>query len=47
MLLSASQPIWSLPLERVYPALQTSPDGLSREEAERRLVRYGPTGSLP
>ncbi len=41
MLLSASQPIWSLPLEQVYPALRTSPEGLSQREAEQRLERYG------
>ncbi len=41
MLLSAVQPIWSLPLERVYPTLQSQPTGLSQEEAERRLERWG------
>ena len=41
MLLSASQPIWSLPLEQVYPALQTAPQGLSQLEAEQRLERDG------
>ena len=47
MLLAASQPIWSLPLERVYPALQASPEGLSSEEATRRMVRYGPNRLPP
>jgi Ca2+-transporting ATPase len=41
VLLSASQPIWSLPLEQVYPGLRTTPEGLSQPEAEQRLERYG------
>ncbi|MFN9644777.1 MAG: cation-translocating P-type ATPase [Cyanobacteriota bacterium] len=41
MLLSAAEPIWSLPLEQVYPALRTSPEGLSQREAQSRLERYG------
>jgi len=41
VLLSASQPIWSLPLEQVYPGLRTSREGLSQVEAEQRLERYG------
>ncbi|MFY8149608.1 MAG: cation-translocating P-type ATPase [Prochlorococcaceae cyanobacterium] len=41
MQLSASRPIWSLPLEKVYPALQSTPEGLSQQEAEARLERYG------
>ncbi|MGB5134847.1 MAG: cation-transporting P-type ATPase [Prochlorococcaceae cyanobacterium] len=41
MLLAASQPIWSLPLEQVYPGLRTTPEGLSQPEAEKRLERYG------
>ncbi|MGB5241094.1 MAG: cation-transporting P-type ATPase [Prochlorococcaceae cyanobacterium] len=41
MLLAASQPIWSLPLEQVYPGLRTTPEGLSQLEAEQRLERYG------
>ena len=41
MLLAASQPIWSLPLEDVHRALQTTPEGLSSEAAERRLARFG------
>ncbi|MCP9819428.1 cation-transporting P-type ATPase [Synechococcus sp. Cruz-9H2] len=41
MLLAASQPIWSLPLEQVYPGLRTTPEGLSQPEAEQRLERYG------
>ncbi len=41
MELAASQPIWSLPVEQVYAALQSDPQGLSQAEAQRRLVRYG------
>lgn len=41
MLLAASQPIWSLPLEQVYPGLRTTPEGLSQPEAVQRLERYG------
>jgi Ca2+-transporting ATPase len=41
LLLDASQPIWSLPLEDVHQALQTTPEGLGREEAERRLALFG------
>ncbi len=42
MRLAASQPIWSLPLEGVHQALQTTPEGLDGEEAERRLAHFGP-----
>lgn len=41
MLLSASQPIWSLPADAVAPALQSTPQGLSHAEAQRRLERFG------
>ena len=41
MLLSAATPIGSLPLAEVYPALQSSPEGLSSAEANRRLERFG------
>ncbi|MEB3276197.1 MAG: cation-transporting P-type ATPase, partial [Cyanobacteriota bacterium] len=41
MLLSASQPIWSLPVEAVPAALQSKPQGLSQPEAQRRLERFG------
>lgn len=41
MLLSASQPIWSLPAEAVPAALQSTPEGLSHSEAQRRLERFG------
>jgi Ca2+-transporting ATPase len=47
VLLAASQPIWSLPLERVHLALQTAPEGLSQDEAARRLERYGPNRLPP
>ncbi|MFM7676578.1 MAG: cation-translocating P-type ATPase [Synechococcus sp.] len=42
MLLSASQPIWSLPPEQVLRTLQTTARGLSPEEARTRLERFGP-----
>jgi hypothetical protein len=35
MLLSASQPIWALPLERVYAGLRSTPEGLCQLEAIR------------
>jgi Ca2+-transporting ATPase len=41
MQLSASQPIWALPLDQVYAGLRTTPEGLSQPEALRRLERYG------
>ena len=41
VLLSASQPIWSLPPQAVVEALNSSPDGLSQAEAQRRLESYG------
>ncbi|MCT0208910.1 cation-transporting P-type ATPase [Synechococcus sp. CS-1332] len=47
MLLAASQPIWSLPLEEVHQALQTSAQGLSSEEADRRLAQFGPNRLPP
>ncbi|WP_216909915.1 cation-transporting P-type ATPase [Synechococcus sp. CCY 0621] len=47
MLLAASQPIWSLPLEEVHQALQTSAQGLSSDEADRRLAQFGPNRLPP
>jgi Ca2+-transporting ATPase len=41
VLLSAAQPIWSLPLPEVYPALLSTPEGLSSTEAAARLERFG------
>ncbi len=41
MLLSAAEPIWSLPLEQVHPALQSTAEGLSQAEADHRLARWG------
>ncbi len=41
MQLSASQPIWSLPVQQVYAALQSRPEGLTQAEASLRLARYG------
>lgn len=42
MLLSASQPIWSLSEAEVLAALRSPPRGLSDQEAEERLQRFGP-----
>jgi len=39
--LTATKPIWALPLAEVEAALQTTPQGLSSGEAQRRLERYG------
>lgn len=47
MLLAASQPIWSLPLEDVHQALQTTPEGLGSAEAEQRLAHFGPNRLPP
>jgi len=41
VLLSASQPIWSLPADAVAAALQSTPQGLGHAEARRRLERFG------
>ncbi len=41
VLLSASQPIWSLTAEAVPDALRSTLQGLSQLEAQRRLERYG------
>ena len=44
-----SAPIYSLRLQEVYSTLETSPSGLTQEEAEARLSLYGPNvlSSLP
>ena len=39
---AASVPVQALPVSEVYAALGSSPDGLSADEARRRLERYGP-----
>ena len=41
VLLSPSQPIWSLSLPEAVAALQSRPEGLSAEEALQRLQRFG------
>ena len=41
MLLTAAQPIWTLPLSDAYAALQSGPEGLSSVEAAERLERFG------
>jgi Ca2+-transporting ATPase len=47
VLLSPSQPIWSLSLPEACAALQSRPEGLSGEEARRRLERFGPNQLPP
>jgi calcium-translocating P-type ATPase len=46
VLLSPSRPIWTLPQEEVVGALQSTPDGLTDQEATLRLERFGPN-TLP
>ncbi|MEB3265698.1 MAG: cation-transporting P-type ATPase [Cyanobacteriota bacterium] len=46
MLISPSQPLWTLPEADLQAALQSPPGGLSAAEAERRLQRWGPN-TLP
>ena len=47
VLLTAAQPIWSLPLPEVEAALQSQPEGLSSREAAERLARFGPNRLPP
>ena len=42
MLLSPSRPIWTLPQEEVVGALQSTPEGLTEQEATLRLEHFGP-----
>ncbi len=35
-------PVYTLPISQVYAALDTTPRGLSEDEAARRLAQYGP-----
>jgi len=46
VLLSPSRPIWTLPQEEVVGALQSTPEGLTDQEATLRLERFGPN-TLP
>ncbi|MEM3570141.1 MAG: cation-transporting P-type ATPase [Thermoproteota archaeon] len=39
--------VWELPPEEVFKEIGTTPDGLSKDEAERRLKEYGLTRLLP
>ncbi len=39
---SEQKNIYALPLEGVYPALDTRPEGLNQSEVEARLQEYGP-----
>ncbi|MGB3614616.1 MAG: cation-transporting P-type ATPase [Elainellaceae cyanobacterium] len=34
-------PVWSLPIEAVYPFLETGPDGLPASESQRRFEKFG------
>ena len=47
VLLTAAQPIWSLALDEAYAAVQSRPQGLSSDEAGRRLQRFGPNRLPP
>jgi potassium/sodium efflux P-type ATPase len=38
---SSHQPIWALPVESVYEALNSAASGLSEDEAARRLQQFG------
>ncbi len=38
---STHHPIWTLPIEAVYPTLGTTPQGLQTAEAQTRLQRFG------
>jgi magnesium-transporting ATPase (P-type) len=46
MQLSASQPIWALPLDQVYVGLRTTLEGLSQPEAQRRLSAVETLGAV-
>ncbi|HIK44964.1 MAG TPA: cation-transporting P-type ATPase, partial [Leptolyngbyaceae cyanobacterium M65_K2018_010] len=39
---SAHRPVWTLSLEEVYSSLETTAQGLTELEAQRRLERFGP-----
>ncbi len=41
VLLTATKPIWALPLPEVLAALQSGPEGLGSAEAAERLQRFG------
>lgn len=38
---SSHRPVWTLPIEAVYPSLETTPQGITSFEAETRLTRFG------
>ena len=42
MQISAVEPFWSLQLHDLLSSLETSPDGLTTAEVERRLAEHGP-----
>jgi Ca2+-transporting ATPase len=39
---STPRPVWTLSIEDVYAALDTTPQGLTEVEAQQQLARYGP-----
>src|SRR4051812_42343627 len=39
---SGEPEIWTQPIDRLIDQLKSSPDGLTRQEAARRLATYGP-----
>lgn len=43
----ASKALWSTPVDELLRQLQTSPEGLSQEEAKRRLQKNGPNEVKP
>ncbi len=43
---AADLSVWSLPFEEIFERLQTSPRGLTEDEAFQRLAQYGPN-TLP
>src|SRR5919109_3304147 len=43
----STPPFWSVPAEEFLRRLQTSPQGLTTAEAQRRLARHGPNALAP
>jgi potassium/sodium efflux P-type ATPase len=39
---TSHRPVWALPIEAVYPALDTTSQGLTRFDAHQRLEKFGP-----
>jgi hypothetical protein len=38
---TSHRPVWALPIEAVYPALDTTAQGLTRFDAQQRLEKFG------